>query len=148
MAEIVVETVRSITPELVAAFERLIPQSHPTLPTPTVAELDQVVESPATTLLVARDPESAEVIGTATVVLYRTPSRMHARLENVVVDEPARGRGAGAALTSEAVRLAQDRGASVIELNTNPRREVANRLYQRLGFERHYTNNYWIKFEL
>jgi ribosomal protein S18 acetylase RimI-like enzyme len=147
VAEIVVETVRSITPELVAAFERLLPQSHPTLSPPTVAELDQVVESPATTLLIARDPESAEVIGTATVVLYRTPSRKHARLENVIVDEPARGRGAGSALTSEAVRLAQEGGASVIELNTNPRREVANRLYQRLGFERHHTNNYWIKFE-
>jgi ribosomal protein S18 acetylase RimI-like enzyme len=144
---IVVEPVTEITPDLIRALERLIPQLHPTLPLPTATELNEMLLSPAATLLVAREGEGGAVIGTATVVLYRTPSRMHARLENVIVDEPSRGRGAGAALTSEAVRLAQAGGASVIELNSNPRREAANRLYQRLGFERHHTNNYWIKFE-
>ena len=144
---IVIEPVNEITPDLVKALERLIPQLHPTLPLPSVTELNQILASPATTLLVAREGDGRSVIGTATVVLYRTPSRMHARLENVIVDEPSRGQGAGAALTSEAVRLAQAGGASVIELNTNSRREVANRLYQRLGFERHHTNNYWMKFE-
>ena len=146
MAEIVVETVKSITPELVAAIERLLPQSHPTLPPPTVAELDQVVECPATTLLVARDPESADVIGTATVRRL-SDSFAHAR--------SSRECGRGRARTWPGRRCGVDqRGGStrsgprgsVIELNTNPRREVANRLYQRLGFERHYTNNYWIKF--
>jgi GNAT superfamily N-acetyltransferase len=143
---IVVEPAKRVTPDLIAAMERLIPQSFPALPLPTATELNQVIDSPATTLLVARDGSDGAVIGTATVVLYRTPARMHARLENVIVDEPARGQGAGAALTSEAIRLAREGGASVIELNTNPRREVANRLYLRLGFERHHTNNYWIKF--
>lgn len=142
---ITVEAVSSVTPELLAAFERLMPQSHPALPLPTLADLELVVSSDATTLLVALG-EDRQVLGTATVVIYRTPARLHARLENVVVDEPARGQGAGEALTREAVRLAQAAGASVIELNTNPRRESANRLYQRVGFDRHHTNAYWIKF--
>jgi ribosomal protein S18 acetylase RimI-like enzyme len=146
-AIIVVEPVTSVTPDLVEALERLLPQLHPTLPLPTAQVLQDVLECDATTFLVARDGAQGAVIGTACLVVYRTPSRLHARLENVIVDEPSRGQGVGEALTSEAVRRARAAGCSVIELNTNPRREVANRLYQRLGFERHHTNNYWIKFE-
>ena len=143
---IVVEPVTSVTLDLVAAMGRLLPQLHPTLPLPTAEVLDDVLQCQATTLLVAREGAQGPVVGTACVVVYRTPSRLHARLENVIVDDPARGRGVGAALTSEAVRRAREAGCSVIELNTNPRREEANRLYQRLGFERHHTNNFWIKF--
>jgi ribosomal protein S18 acetylase RimI-like enzyme len=143
---IVVEPVTSVSPDLVEAMARLLPQLHPTLPLPTAAVLEEVLQGQATTMLVARDGAQGRVIGTACVVVYRTPSRLHARLENVIVDDPARGRGVGAELTSQAVRLAREAGCSVIELNTNPRREVANRLYQRLRFERHHTNNYWIKF--
>ena len=143
---VVIEEATELHPDLVEAFQRLMPQSHPTLSPPTEPELHEVIRSASTRLLLARDGDGGAVIGTATVVLYRTPARMHARLENVVVDEPARGRGAGEALTREAVKIAQDAGASVIELNTNARREVANRLYQRVGFARHHTNCYWIKF--
>ncbi|HEX3247556.1 MAG TPA: GNAT family N-acetyltransferase [Chloroflexota bacterium] len=143
---IVVEPVTSVSPELVEALGGLLPQLHPTLPLPTAAVLEEVLRCEATTLLVAREGAQGPVIGTACVVVYRTPSRQHARLENVIVDHSARGQGVGAALTSEAVRRARDAGCSVIELNTNPRREAANRLYQRLRFERHHTNNYWIKF--
>jgi GNAT superfamily N-acetyltransferase len=146
-AVIVIEPVTAVTPDLVSAMGRLLPQLHPTLPLPTAEVLEDVLRCEATTLLVARDGAHGPVIGTACVVVYRTPSRLHGRLENVIVDDPARGRGVGAALISEAVRRAREAGCSVIELNTNPRREVANRLYQRLDFERHHTNNYWIKFE-
>ena len=40
---IAVESVTEVTPELVEVFERLMPQSHPTLPPPTRLELEQVV---------------------------------------------------------------------------------------------------------
>jgi ribosomal protein S18 acetylase RimI-like enzyme len=146
-AVIVVEPVTEVTEDLVEAFGRLLPQLHPTLPLPTAETLEEVLQCEATTFLVARDGAQGPIIGTACLVVYRTPSRLHARLENVIVDEPARGQGVGEALTSEAVLRAHAAGCSVIELNSNPRREVANRLYQRLGFERHHTNNYWIKFD-
>jgi len=143
---IVIRQAEVATPEVVEAVARLMPQLLPALPPPTHDDVATVIESPATRLLLAHDGEAGPIVGTATLVLYRTPSRIHARLENVVVDEPARGRGAGEALTREAVRLAREAGASVIELNSNPRREAANRLYRRLGFELHETNNYWIRF--
>jgi len=60
----------------------------------------------------------------------------------VVVDETARGRGVGEALSQEAVRRALDLGARTVELTSRPSREAANRLYQRLGFVRRDSNLY------
>ncbi|HET7720244.1 MAG TPA: GNAT family N-acetyltransferase, partial [Acidimicrobiales bacterium] len=54
---IVVEEATSVTPELVAAFRRLTPQLSKTAPAPGGAELAEMVRSPATILLMARDPE-------------------------------------------------------------------------------------------
>ena len=51
-----------------------------------------------------------------------------------MVDETARGRGVGEALSQEAVRRALALGARTVELTSRPSREAANRLYQRLGF--------------
>jgi ribosomal protein S18 acetylase RimI-like enzyme len=59
-----------------------------------------------------------------------------------VVDETARGRGVGEALSQEAVRRALALGARTVELTSRPSREAANRLYQRLGFVRRDSNLY------
>jgi len=60
----------------------------------------------------------------------------------VVVDEPARGTGAGEALVRAAAAVARARNAGRLELTSSPWRESANRLYQRLGFQRRETNVY------
>jgi ribosomal protein S18 acetylase RimI-like enzyme len=78
--------------------------------------------------------------GALTLVLYRIPTGLRARVEDVVVDESARGRGVGEALTREAIRLARESGARHVELTSHPSREAANRLYRRLGFELRETN--------
>jgi ribosomal protein S18 acetylase RimI-like enzyme len=56
-------------------------------------------------------------------------------IHDVVVDEAARGKGVGEALTREAQRIAVEAGADSIRLSTRPHREAAHRLYERLGFE-------------
>ncbi len=55
--------------------------------------------------------------------------------EDVVVDQGARGRGIGEALTLRALELAAEGGARTVDLTSRPEREAANRLYQRLGFQ-------------
>jgi ribosomal protein S18 acetylase RimI-like enzyme len=60
----------------------------------------------------------------------------------VVVDESARGRGVGEALTLRAIDMAGEENAKTVDLTSRPSREAANRLYQRLGFERRDTNVY------
>jgi ribosomal protein S18 acetylase RimI-like enzyme len=136
-----VQAVTEVTEELHAAFERLVPQLSRSSPAPTPVELAEIVASPATTVFVARSDEGA-VIGILTLVVYRIPTGVRARIEDVVVDQSATRQGAGEALTMAAVGAAGRSGAKTVELSSRPSREAANRLYQRLGFERRETNSY------
>lgn len=137
---VTVEEATEVTPELVAAFAALVPQLSRSSPPPTTAELDDIVSSPATILLVARRDE--EIVGSLTLVLFRIPTGMRAWVEDVVVDEGARGQGVGDALSREALRRAHSAGARTVDLTSRPSREAANRLYQRLGFKLRETNVY------
>ncbi len=130
-----------VTPELVAAFARLVPQLSRSSPPPARAELEAVVASPGTTLLVGRGADG-EVLGTLTLVVFRIPTGLRALVEDVVVDESGRGRGVGTALTTAALARARQLGCRTVELTSRPTREEANRLYQHLGFVRRETNVY------
>ena len=138
----VIQQVDEVTDELLEAFQRLMPQLSTTMSPPTREALQALVTFPASTLLVARAAESAPIIGAATLAMVRAPSGVHARLEDVIVDETVRGQGVGEALTREVIRLAKESGADYIALTSNPRRAAANRLYQRVGFKKWETNVY------
>jgi ribosomal protein S18 acetylase RimI-like enzyme len=129
-----------VTPDVVAAFERLIPQLSSSNPPPTREHLERIVESPATVLLVAR--HDGTIVGSLTLVLFRIPTATRAWIEDVVVDESARGKGVGEALNREAIARAIAAGAATVDLTSRPSREAANRLYARIGFERRDTNVY------
>jgi ribosomal protein S18 acetylase RimI-like enzyme len=129
---------------VVAAFERLLGQLvtvAPPLPLGP-AELSALLGSPGTTVWVARDGTQGAIVGTITLVVFRTPTGLRANIESLVVDEAARGRGIGEALCQAAVRQAEHIGASSVDLTSAPTRMAANRLYLRLGFERRETNVY------
>jgi GNAT superfamily N-acetyltransferase len=130
-----IEVVREATSELHAALARLLPQLNAKLPLPDLVRLRRLVADPAVTLLVARDGD--EIAGTTTVIVYTTPFWIKARLDEVVVDESARGQGVGEALVKAALEIGRERGAQVAELQsgTGPGREAAHRLYLRLGFK-------------
>lgn len=138
---------REVTPDLVAAFERLVPQLSRSSPPPDADELAEIVASPATVLLVATDDDSTEALGSLTLVLFRIPTGMRAWIEDVVVDESARRRGVAEALNRRALALAAERGARTVDLTSRPSREAANRLYRRLGFEPRDTNVWRFEFE-
>ena len=135
-----VEPVDTADDELAAAVARLVPQLSASRTPPTREQLVSLVEQPGATLLVARD--GGEILGMLTLVVYRLPTGLRARVEDVVVDGSARGRGVGEALTRVALERATAAGAAVVELTSAPSREAANRLYPRLGFERRETNVY------
>jgi GNAT superfamily N-acetyltransferase len=139
-----IEPATEATLELEQALARLLPQLNATLPVPTMQRLKAIIADPAVTLLVARDGD--EVIGTATVIVYPTPFWIKARLDEVVVDQSARGKGIGEALVLACLDVARDRGAQIVELQSGrgPAREVANRLYRRMGFELRDSNIYRI----
>jgi len=128
--------------ELVAAFTRLTPQLSSSSPAPGADELAAIVDSPATVLFIARDIDSAEIVGSLTLALFRIPTGMRAWIEDVVVDEAARGQGVGEALNQAALTRARIEGAKTVDLTSRPSRDVANRLYKRIGFEQRETNVY------
>jgi ribosomal protein S18 acetylase RimI-like enzyme len=128
-----VEIATTLTPAIVDAVERLVPQLSSSSPPPTVEELGEVVASPATDLFIALDDDGT-IVGMSTLVTFRIPTAMRAWIEDVTVDEAARGQGVGAALTQAMVDRARELGCKTVDLTSRPRREAANRLYQRLGF--------------
>ncbi|HZO96096.1 MAG TPA: GNAT family N-acetyltransferase [Gaiellaceae bacterium] len=134
-----IEQVHEATEELVATIRTLLPQLSEARTPPTLEQLREVVASQ--TLLVARDGDG-RILGTLTFVLYRVSSGLKGRIEDVIVDESARGRGVGEALVREGMRRANEAGVLMLELTSMPYRQAANHLYKRLGFVRKPTNVY------
>jgi ribosomal protein S18 acetylase RimI-like enzyme len=133
-----IEIAAGVDADLVAGFERLIPQLSSSNPPPTTEQLAAIVASPATDLIVAYD-DDGRLVGSLTLASFRIPTGLRARIEDVVVDESARGKGVGEALSVAAMDRARALGARTVDLTSRPSREAANRLYQRLGFEQRET---------
>jgi ribosomal protein S18 acetylase RimI-like enzyme len=130
----------TVTDDLVAAFDRLIPQLSSSSPPPGREGLEAIVGNADAALFVARVDRA--VVGSLTLVFYRIPTGSKAWIEDVDVDDAARGRGVGEALNRAAVEEARRRGAKDVSLTSRPSREAANRLYRRIGFEARDTNVY------
>jgi ribosomal protein S18 acetylase RimI-like enzyme len=140
---VTVDAVTSVTEELVAAIAQLIPQLSSSAPAPSSDQLAAVVGSEGSTLFVSRlRTDGRPIVGMLTMVTYQLPTGLRAVIEDVVVDESARGAGAGAALVSAALDTALAAGARDVDLTSRPSREAANRLYTRMGFEARTTNVY------
>jgi ribosomal protein S18 acetylase RimI-like enzyme len=140
-----IEIITKADEELHDAFQRLVPQLTDNNPPPSPDQLSALVKSNSSTLMIARDAHS-RIIGALTLAVYRVPTGIRSIIEDVIVDESARGQGIGEALTRRALEIAKEAGAAHVTLTSNPRREAANRLYQRMGFAKRETNAYIYKF--
>ena len=137
---VTVEIAKVVDDEVVAAFNTLIPQLSSSNPPPTRVQLQKIVASDATFLLLAK--LDGRIVGSLTLALFRIPTGLRAWIEDVVVDGSARGAGVGEALNTFAINESRKRGATTVDLTSRPSREAANRLYQRLGFVQRDTNVY------
>jgi len=131
-----------ITEDIVTAFGQLIPQLCPSCKLPSKVDLEEIVQSENTVLFLAKEKE---VVGALILVFYRIPTGIKVWIEDVVVDENMRGKGIAKQLTQHAIDFASSRGVSQIDLTSSPTRIAANKLYQKLGFEKRDTNAYRIK---
>lgn len=142
--DITVEIATSVDDELVDAYARLIPQLSSSNPAPGREALAAIVGSTDAAVFVAK--ADGRIVGSLTLVVFRIPTGVRAWIEDVVVDESARGHGVGEAMNRAALDEARRRGATTVDLTSRPSREAANRLYQRLGFVKRDTNVY--RYEL
>ena len=141
-----IEIQSKFSEELLDAFTRLIPQLKIAFPPLTRDELNSLLASDASTLMTAHDESTGQIIGMLTLIVYRVPTGIRARIEDVVVDESLRGRGIAVELVQRALEIAREKGADGVALTSNPKREAANRLYQKVGFKKWETNVYFYKF--
>jgi ribosomal protein S18 acetylase RimI-like enzyme len=139
-----IEIVTEATAELEIAFQRLVPQLTNNNPPPSLDDLAALVRESASTLMVARG-EKNRIVGALTLTVYRVPTGIRSIIEDVIVDETARGQGIGEAIMKYAISLAREKGAANISLTSNPMREAANKLYLRMGFKLRETNTYQMK---
>ena len=143
---VTIKEVEKVDAQLVAAYQKLIPQLSSSNPPPGEKELTAIVESASATILIAV-AEDGGILGSMTLIIFRIPTGVRAWIEDVVVDGSARGQGVGQALNEYAIQLAEKSGAKTIDLTSRPSREAANRLYKRLGFEHRDTNIYRYRVE-
>ena len=126
--------------DLHAALQRLVPQLSSSNPPPSFDELDRVCRHEANSFFVASDETG--IVGVLTLVVFPIPTGIRAWIEDVIVDDAARGKGVGRLLNEAAIEHAFGQGAITVDLTSRPSREAANRLYQRIGFEARDTNVY------
>jgi N-acetylglutamate synthase-like GNAT family acetyltransferase len=83
--------------------------------------------------------DEGRIVGTLSLVLVENLSHQgapYAILENIVVDDSARGKRYGETLVMAAVEQAREFGCYKVSLTSNKRRTDAHRFYERLGFIR------------
>ena len=135
-----IEELTDFSAQALDAINGLLPQLSPSVVVLEESDLRNIVDSESTKLFLAIDEDG--VFGMLSLVLFRIPTGRKAWVEDVVVDEKARGRGVGKLLTEHAIQVAREHGAHSVDLTSRPSREAANALYQRVGFEQRETNVY------
>jgi len=147
-----VELTPAATPEIHEAMGRLIPQLSRSAAPMSEADVQRFLSQDSVHLFAFR-PDEADaqgnrpILGMLSLVAFEIPTGVRAWVEDVVVDEAARGQGAGFALVEAAVEHAKKVGARTVDLTSRPSREAANRLYQRAGFKLRETNVYRVTLE-
>ena len=146
MSSVRIEQASVATEELRDALERLLPQLSSSWSGFEEGDLENLVADEATCVLVARNNEGS-IIGTTSLICVPIPSGIKALIEDVVVDEQARGIGAAKALVTAALNHANALGATSVDLTSRPSREAANALYVAMGFTQRETNVYRFSLE-
>ena len=134
---------------LVESMRRLMGQLSSSSSPPSRRDLEEIIDSSATKLFLAvsrcKLVDDLSVIGALTLVAYRIPTGVRARIEDLVVDEAWRGQRVGTLLSTVALDQARALGAISLDLTSRPSRHAANRLYQRMGFTQRDSNVYRLK---
>ena len=129
--------------KLSQAFESLLPQLSTSAQVPTNPQIEELLNNENTHLFVAELNDT--IVGMLSLVVVDIPTGRKAWIEDVVVDEKARGLRIGQALVERAKECAESLGAKKIYLTSNPSRVAAHKLYKNCGFEEYNTCVFRIK---
>lgn len=136
-----IKQIKEVTPDIVSAFSRLMPQLAPHLKAPRMEDLSHIVNDKNKYIFIASNPQ---IVGTITLVIVKIPSGTRAWIEDVIVDQDARGQSIGEKMLLHVIEFAKKLNVASINLTSSPSRIAANKLYQKLGFNLRETNVYRI----
>lgn len=135
MSNILIERVTEISPEIMEAATRLAPQlGSSNQVTIDEAYLKRIVENPDNYWIMARRESDAKLIGMASLVIMPMPTNIRSSLENVVVDESARGEGAGTALCEAAKSIADGQNVNTLRAAASKTNGASLRMLEKAGF--------------
>lgn len=143
--EFYIEQLKNFSLELIVVLNQLLKQLNNDARSLTKADIENMISSPANRLFVARRKNNKEIVGMLTLIVYRIPVWKKGWIEDLVVDEQYRNKGIATKLIQHAIENAKADGVLSLNFTSRPEREIANRLYERLGFEKRNTNVYSIK---
>lgn len=135
-----IEILSDVDNKIITAFNRLMQQLSSNYKPIAKEYLIDIINSSNIIIFVAKENET--IIGSLSLVFYNIPTGMKAWVEDVVIDQSVRGKGVGKALIEQAIVYAKQSGASKLDLTSSPERVAANKLYQKLNFEKRETNVY------
>lgn len=137
--------VAALSAKLSEALERLLPQLSQSAQMPNSEQIELLLKSENTHLFVAE--REGEILGMLSLVVVDIPTGRKAWIEDVVVDEKARGLRIGHALVEKAKESATELGAKRVYLTSNPSRVAAHALYKSCGFEEYNTSVFRMNIE-
>ncbi|MEK7616118.1 MAG: GNAT family N-acetyltransferase [Patescibacteria group bacterium] len=137
-----IEELGNVTTKVLEEINALIPQLSSSSKPMTYARLLEMLKE-GSSVLVVRDGQN--IIGIGMVVIYNVPTEKRAWLEEITIDETYRGQGWGEKLSQALIDIARKQHVDRVYLSSNPDRIAANKLYQKLGFEKKETNVYRLK---
>jgi ribosomal protein S18 acetylase RimI-like enzyme len=100
--------------------------------------VEEMLTSPGTTLLVAKDGE--RIVGMATLSLYPKLEKRAGTVDDVVVLAEYRGQGIGEKLMRAVLEEAKAQGAASLYLTSHASRAAAHKLYEKVGFKKYETD--------
>ncbi|KKW19210.1 MAG: hypothetical protein UY63_C0018G0031 [Parcubacteria group bacterium GW2011_GWA2_51_10] len=131
---------KTVTSQTVKDINGLFRQLSPQAKNASRAQLLNMVRNPNVEWWVVQD--GVNIIGMGILIIFLKSIGTAAEMQEMVVDERYRGRGIGKSLAGKLISRAKARGATHIDLTSNPSRTAANAFYQKLGFEIRKTNVY------
>jgi ribosomal protein S18 acetylase RimI-like enzyme len=123
------------------SINELLPQLSSSAQVISMDRLSELVESDNTIIFLGTD-DSGQILGMLSLIVMKIPTGNKAWIEDVVVDQSARGKGMGKALMDHALERAKELAVKSVDLTSRPSRETANMLYQSLGYQIRETNVY------
>lgn len=143
--EFYIEQLKNFSPQMTQVLNDLLIQLNPGSKALNDKDVKEIIEESSNHFFVAREAASSKIVGMITLVAYRIPIWKKGWIEDLVVDKDYRKKGIATKLIQSAVERAKNLGVLSLNFTSRPEKEDANRLYNRLGFEKRKTNVYWMK---